>query len=228
MAAARSLEDRPFPTDSFDTSLVTPFGDSDNVQAIYTRCLEWLMAAYLPPASKIRMARQLDPAIKDETADILMKTRFLPHSISAGGPELLARLAPTLVGSEPQRFFVINADSRVIELIQNPIRCLQDLIIRAMPNAESLGAMARKTKQETGGAPTIFHQPYTDGPLPALIEAMCFYVHGLTLGPIGAETRSGIYNGFRSVDVVGKPPVNQVQFEVARSSCKVMFDMIRT
>jgi hypothetical protein len=222
LAAARNIEGRALQTDVFDGRLITPFIDSDVFQAVYVKCLEWMIESYSPPAPKIRLARLIDPSITDQTEHILLDTRFRP-TVRAGAPDVLAVVAPSLVGTQPQRFFLLEADPHVIELVQNPLRCLIDMMSRTMPTAEECAQIVQSAKQ-TGNPPTIFHQPYSDGPLVALVEAMFFYVHGLTLGPVGAEVSTAVNMGFRSVEVIGRPPIDPKLFEVAQASSESLFE----
>lgn len=69
-------------------------------------------------------------------------------------------------------------------------------------------------------------QPYTDGPLYALVEALAFYVRGLTIGPNAQPYIGGINRGYRSFEVVGRPPLDAKLFQVAQELASMMFKSI--
>ena len=222
LGAARYLERRPEPGDVFDRRLIVPFLDSDAFQGVAIKCFAWLISAYRVPESKIHMATLMDPRIQNPTVEILRNVKFRPN-ISLGAAGSIHRLAPALSHLNDQRFLLIEDEPHIIETIQNPIRCLLDLISRFWPTATKMREMIDRTSDGSKG-PTVFHQPYTDGSLAALVEALVFYVHGLDLGPrFSASTHEGINRGFRSVEVVGHPPIDSRLIDIAQELTEGMF-----
>jgi hypothetical protein len=224
LAAARYIENRALPGDLVDSRLVIPFVDDETFEAVPSRFLQWLIASYRPPETKIKIAKLIDPAIKNETLQTLLDVRFRPN-ISAGPAGAIGHVAPGLRHLSHQRVFLIEDQPHVIEFLQNPLRCIIDMMSRAWPTAEN--SLKIKTEAlHTGEAPTIFHQPYTDGPLFALVEAVIFYVHTLHLGTIGSEKKSGLNLSYRSVEVVGRPPIDPRLLDAAQETSERMFQSL--
>jgi hypothetical protein len=132
---------------------------------------------------------------------------------------------PQMADRKDERFMVIEDEPHIIELVQNPLRCLMDLLTLSWPLASEMRAV-RELAKETGGAPTIFHQPYTDGPIPALTEAINFYVNQLEVGPRYSAHQQGFNQGYRSTEIVGHPPVDAHLFKVAQEITTEMFESL--
>lgn len=222
LVAARWIEKRSLAEDAPSESLVVPFLDDQEFEVVLVQCLEWLIRSYRVPASKVRLAALVDREITPETRTELSEARFSPD-VDKGPPGTITMLFPALADHSGERFLVIKDSPHVIELIQNPIRCLMDLINRAWSTATRMRAVREKSVRESGGAPTIFHQPYSDGPLFALIEALSFYVQGLAIGPNALPEKGGVNRGYRSFEVVGRPPVDPRLFDVAQKMTREMF-----
>src|ERR1700733_12363859 len=167
LAAARYLQGCPESGDTFDRRLIVPFLDSNAFQAVCIKCFAWLIPAFRVPESKIQMATQMAPKIENSTIQILRDARFSPD-ISLGAVGSIRRFAPALSHLDDQRFFLIEDEPHIIELIQNPLRCLLDLINRFWPTAARMREMIAKYSDGSKG-PTVFHQPYADGSLAALV-----------------------------------------------------------
>jgi len=221
LAAARAIEGRSSPEDMLSAELIIPYPDDDGFETVLLKGFEWLIQRFRVPASKIRLASYLDPEIAPDTCAALSDARFRPD-IKKGPAGAIAVLYPALAAHRDERFFVVKDAPHVIELVQNPIRCFTGILLQVWPQATELRAI-RHDAAKTGGAPTIYHQPYTDGPLFALIEALAFYVNGLQIGPNAMQAPAAVNRGYRSVEVVGRPPLDPQMFDVAQKLTKEMF-----
>lgn len=217
LAAARFIECRPEPDDSPSARLVIPFPDSDEVQTILIQCLQWLIAGYSVPPAKVRLAMALDPAIREETASKILDTKFRMRVDLA--------FPGTLDEHPADRCFIVSGDEYMIELVQNPLNCLRDMVAAALETVKPIVKMCDEARAETGGSPEVFHQPYADGPLLALVEALTFYVFGLAIGPNVSSGR-GVNRGYRSVEVIGRPPIDPRMLSVAQELTEFMFRSI--
>ncbi|MCU1286293.1 MAG: hypothetical protein JWO13_2643 [Acidobacteriales bacterium] len=225
LAAARLIENRPLATDGPSEKLLVPLVDSDLFEFVAVKCLELLIVSYRVPSVKISLARILDPEITEQTVEKLRGLRWKPtiRNVKKGS---LMQTAPDLAIEDCQRCFLIEDSVESIELIQNPVRCLIDMMSRTwqiVPHLQSLEDVSKPKVVR----PNIFHQPYTDGPLIALVEAMFFYSCGLTIGPVGSRSNSAINLGFRCVDVIAKPPVDTRLIDVAHKALESMFEQLR-
>jgi hypothetical protein len=222
LAAARFLEGRTQPTDTLSRQLIVPFLDDQDFETVFVQCLDWLIRSYRVPPMHVRLAALLDRDIAPETCTMLLESRFKPR-IDAGPAGVIGMMFPPLSHHENDRFFVIEDEPHVIELVQNPVRCVLNMLSRAWPTAARSRALREESKRESGEAPTIFHQPYADGPLFALIEALVFYSNGLAIGPNAIPATHGVNRGYRSVEVVGRPPIEPELLAVAQELEKEMF-----
>ena len=221
LAAARFIERRPSPTDDPSRKLIIPFPDNDEFQTIFIQCLRWFIPGCRVPPAKVRLATLIDRAITAETATAIRETTFHGR-IDLGAAGTIEDFFPTLAVHRADRFFVVDDDEYVIELIQNALRCLRDVIGRVWPTANTSARIQEVGLAQTGGAPGIFHQPYTDGPLLALVEALAFHVFGLRM----ASPR-GINRGYRSFEVVGRPPLDPQLFEITQTLTEEMFRSLK-
>jgi hypothetical protein len=224
LAAARFLEERSIPEDSLSFRLIVPFPDADEYQQVLVQCMEWFIKSFAVPSTKVRLAAIIDPKISVATRKTLIEARFAPN-ISIGPAEAISAMSPALARRQEDRFLVIEDEPHIIELIQNPIRCLNESLSWAWPGAYRMRQL-REQAMETGGAPTIFHQPYTDGPFPSLVEALLYYVNGLEVGPRSSTHQQGVNIGYRSFQVIGRPPVDAQMFKVAQDMTRKMFESI--
>ncbi|WP_263351352.1 hypothetical protein [Acidicapsa acidisoli] len=225
LAAARCLEKRPTRDDVFSPKLIVPFLDSDLFQAVLSKCIGWLIPTYRVPEAKIRISALQAPEIKESTLQTLRDLRWRAN-ISMGAAGTITQIAPGLSQFSDKRFFVVEDEPHVIEVIQNPIRCILDLISRFWPTASKMRKLIDETKDGSEG-PVIFHQPYTDGSMAALVEALVFYAHRLELGPRYSEVANNAINrGYRSVEVVGHPPIDAKFIEIGQESAERMFESI--
>lgn len=224
LAAARWLENRSEPEDSVSPALVVPYPDEERFETVFIHCLNFLIKGFQTPPIKVRLATLVDPQISSRTSDKLLGVQFKPD-IDGGRAGMIGTMFPSLADHNHERFFVIKDEPYIIELIQNPVRCLLDLLNRAWSTASEMRSI-QELSEETGSSPTIFHQPYTDGPLPALTEALTFSVNGLTIGPIDSSQQGGINRGYRSFEVVGRPPIDARLFEAGQEMTKIMFDSL--
>jgi len=209
LAAARFIEQRSMPDDTPSDALLLPFPNDDGYEVVFLQCLAWLAESFRVPESKVKLAMLLDRKITPETSMALLNTRFAPTIAKAS--------------RAGDRVFRVTDSPPVIELVQNPIRCLGDLLDRFWHGAVRLRELRTKALVETGGAPTFFHQPYADGPLPALIEALAYYTQGLEIGPSRVLNQRGINRGYRSFEVVDRPPVDVALFSGAREMIRQVF-----
>lgn len=216
LAAARFLEGRFLPDDKPAIQLIVPFPDEGAYEAVFIRFMDWLIRSFLVPASKVQLAALLDQVASAATWSTVAQVRFKP-TIKAGPAGGLRHRDERLAAD---RFLLVTDQAHVIELVRTPINCLKDLLDRAWSTASELRAMRKRAADATGGAPTIFHQPYADGPLYALIEAVAFYVHGLDLGSGTLLEHRGLNRGFRSFEVVGVLPVDQTLFQIAQQAMR--------
>ena len=195
LAAARFLEDRSLPEDSLSYNLVMPYVDSDQFEGVFKECLHHFIKGFEVPPMKIRLAALIDPRITQATRQKLREARFRPNA-KTGPAGAIGAMYPQMADRKDERFMVIEDEPHIIELVQNPLRCLMDLLTLSWPLASEMRAV-RELAKETGGAPTIFHQPYTDGPIPALTEAINFYVNQLEVGPRYSAHQQGFNQGYR-------------------------------
>lgn len=222
LTAARWIEGRSRAEDGLSRTLVIPYPDDSQYEAVLVQCLDWLIRTFRVPKMKIRIASLMDPEIVPSTWTTLSNARFAPD-VKMGPAGAIGEFFPSLASHMAERFLVVEDDPSIIELVQNPIRCLVDLINRVWPTATRMRALREESSRETGGAPTIFYQPYTDGPLFALIEGLAFYAQGLVIGPNATPDTHGVNFGYRSFQVVGRPPVDSRLFEIAQKMEKEMF-----
>src|SRR5262249_45420207 len=101
----------------------------------------------------------------------------------------------------------------------------KDLFSRGWEAAANLREINQKAR-ETGRGPKVFHQPYADGPLHALVEAAAYYVQGMAIGPNAWKPKSAINRGYRSIQVVGQPPFETRLFEMAQKMTREMFSSL--
>ena len=224
LAAARIVEGRCLPDDSPSEQLIIPFPDDDAYEAVLLMFLAFLVRSFRVPASKVRIASLLDSRISPETSARLEKARLDP-TIKKGEAGTIEKLFPSLAEHANERFFVVMDQPHVLELAAKPVQCLNDLLNRGWLTAAKLRGIKQKAK-ETGDGPMIFHQPYADGPLHALIEASAFYVQDMAIGPNALPPPRGINRGYRSIEVTGQPPFDPRLFEVAQEMTRHMFSSL--
>jgi hypothetical protein len=224
LTAARIVEGRCLPNDSPSEKWIIPFLDDDIYQAVLLTFLTFLVRSYRVPGSKVRLASLLDSRISPETSALLESARLSP-TIDVGEAGTIGEFFPPLAAHANERFFVVTDQPHVIELVAKPLECLKDLLNRGWQAAAKWQGTRDKEKA-TGDGPTIVHQPYTDGPLRALIEAAAFSVQGMATGPNALAPKTGINRGYRSIEVVGQPPFDPRLFEVAQEMARVMFSSL--
>jgi hypothetical protein len=222
LAAARHIEGRPAPKDGLEPYLVIPFDDHAGAfESIISQAMEWLITGYRVPKPKIALARSLDGQISDETATALADRRFRPD---------IDRAPPGALSAVPaeKSALIIRDDPVVIEMIQAPLICMMDMLQRFNDTAKRMRLIQKKQEETTGGAPTIYHRPYADSRLSAVLEALCFYLWGLDFGPVWGEAgHSNIDLSYRAVNVHGVPPIDGRFLDVARRSMVQMLDSLR-
>lgn len=211
LAAARYLENRTIEEDCLEERLIIQSICGAKFETVLIQCFQWLIASYRVPLTKLKLAKLIDSSIKDETVEALIGSKFKPNII--------------IKQINNDRSLIIEDEPHIIELIQNPINCMLDLLYRAWETPEEISKLKEKLYENTGGIPNVFHQPYTDGPLPAIIEAIVFYIHGLEIGP---HCSPGINQGYRSVEVVGQPPFNPDLFDMAQKISERIFKSLES
>lgn len=222
LAAARDLEGRELPEDQLEGQLIMPMPHGPLFEAVFLRAIAWMVESYRVPEAKIALARATDPAIADETEVRLRAARFNPI-ISRTPPVAVGAAAASLPGRP--NAFVVEDEPFVIELIVAPLRCLMDILTISFESANHAHDIRVEARDRTGGAPTIFHRPFADSRLYATLEALCYYAHGLRIGPFAAsEGVSEIDFSYRAVNVRSRPPVDAGLLGVARNS---MVEMLR-
>jgi hypothetical protein len=93
--------------------------------------------------------------------------------------------------------------------------------------AQQLRKLSKLAEETGSNRSPFFHQPYADGPLYALVEAVIFYVHGVDLGPRRHEGEGSLNLSYRSVEVVARPPVNAVLMKLAQQTTETIFNDLR-
>jgi hypothetical protein len=215
------LEQRTLAGDEPAPSLLMPFDDLLNFDWIFGQLLDWFIEGYRVPSAKVSLARSLDSAIQDQTAIALESLRFRPtvHSIAPGRVEGVP---------DTQRVIVIQDDVATIEVVQAPLRCLMDMLTIAYDAASGSYKIRKESKQQTGGAPTIFHRPFGDSRLLAVVEALSFSAMGMEIGPYwGTPPTVEVVVDYRAVNVQARPPFSAQFLDVAGHSMKRMLDGLR-
>ncbi|MDX0500287.1 hypothetical protein GOC68_29380 [Sinorhizobium medicae] len=225
LAAARDVEGRKFSEDRLEGQLIMPMPHGQLFEAVFLRTIAWMVESYRVPNPKIALARATDPAITDETEAGLRAARFNPTIRRAPLAAFDKSVAAPPGGPNA---FIIDDQPFVIELVMAPLRCLMDILtfsFESARDAHDIGVIARET---TGGAPTIFHRPYADSRLYATLEALCYYAHGLMIGPLETpEGASQLDISYRAVNVRSRPPVDAGLLSLARTSMEEMLHGLR-
>jgi hypothetical protein len=58
-----------------------------------------------------------------------------------------------------------------------------DMLTMAYDAASGSYKIRKESKEKTGGAPTIFHRPFGDSRLFAVVDALSFSAMGMEIGP---------------------------------------------
>lgn len=224
LVVIRSLEKRLVPGDAPDNRLIVPFPDCPRFQYAFTKCLGWLIKAYQVPDAKLVIAQSLDARTEVSTIATVRALRFRP-TVRIGGVGAILSFEPSLAGYIGNRRFAVIEDSpEIIELIQNPVRCMVSLLEQFWEHASELHDLKRKAEERTGGSSGMFYQPYTDGALSSLIEAIVLYVFDIDVSGSNSTRNGGINRGYRSFEVVSALPVDSRLLLAAHECCRVMFD----
>lgn len=220
LAAGRDLEDRGLPEDQMEGRLVMPMPHGPLFEAVFLRAISWMVESYRVPDPKILFARTLDSAMADKTLARLRAVRFNPTITSVPLAAFDGDAAQPPTGANA---FLVDDEPFVIELVQGPLNCLMDILTFSFGSAEGAHNLQVEARKKTGGSPTIFHRPYADSRLYAMLEALCYYAHGLSIGPF--EARDGITEidvSYRAVNLLCRPPVDAHLASVARNTMEEM------
>lgn len=220
-AAARMLEQRSQPGDEPAPILIMPFDDLLNFEEIFCWLLDWFIEGYRVPSAKVSLARSLDPFILDGTATLLERLRFQPT---------IRSFAPGVIAGVPknQRAFVIQDDVATIEVVQDPLRCLMDMLKVAYDATSASYVIRRESKETTGGVPTIFHRAIWDSRLFSVVEALSFAAMGMEIGPYwGTPAKVEFVFDYRAVNVQTTPPIGAHVLDGAKVAMKEMLDGLR-
>jgi hypothetical protein len=221
LAATRIIEGREAPGDQPSTVLLMPFEDVLNFESVFMQLVDWFIESYRVPIPKLALARSVDPQIRNESFAFLEALRVRP-TIRSAAPGLVAGLPPN------QRVLIIEDHAATIEVIQGPLRCLMGIALDAYATPASMHHLRVEAKRTTGGAPTIFHQPYADSRLFGVIEALCFYLLGLEVGlRWGAPGTKDLDLSYRAVNVCAVPPIDPQLLDIANNQMRVILDGIR-
>lgn len=223
LSAARHLEGRSLPTDQLESGIIIEMRLGPVFEWIFLRVFRWMHEGYAVPAAKIDLARALDSAITDDTASRLREARFSPTISTVpvdqvGGHEA----APS-----DTNLFVFADDPFIIEMVQDPLNCLMDILTFSFGNAARMRELQNEALELTGGKPNIFHRAYSDSRLYAMLEAFCYHVFDFPLGMREPLTGQAIDRSYRSVNVQGRPPVVEKNFNLARRLMEEMLDDLR-
>lgn len=212
-AAARCVAARPLPSDSFERILILRFPNNDRLQAVLVKVFEWLFSTYCVPPLKLELAKQIEPCLTGEIAEFLLRARLSPN-ISIGGVESL-RL-PTGPGQAvDDRIAVFEDEPYLIEVVQAPLRALMSVLVQCSNTVEKMRQMRDAAMATSDKPPDIFHHPYADSRLPAILEALIYFCHALSLGPKWA-TEQSVDIGYRAVNIHCRPPVEERLVVVVR------------
>lgn len=221
LAAARMIEGRPLEEDQPATTIILPFEDQLNFDHIFSALIGWLIKSYYVPPAKIALARSVDPLICDKTVALLEALRFRP-TIKLSAVGAITGLLPN------QRAIIVEDQVETIEVMQAPLRCFMQVLFNGYSTASSMRGIRVESKEQTGGAPTIFHRPYSDSRFSAVVEALCFYLLGLEIGPMWSDNgKQNVDVAYRSVNVQGPLPIDERMFDIAFTSMKGMLDGLR-
>lgn len=221
-AAARCLAKAPDPDDLFDRRLVIPFPNEDGLERIIIQVFDWLIAAYRVPEPKISLAGLIEPRLTDERRALISAVRFQPSVAVGPSGSAMVLLSPESGVHPSDRYLLVEDEPHVIELLQGPLRAMMGLIRSTYQTASSAVDM-RAQSASTGSMPTIFHKPYADSRLPAVIEALAFYACALDFGPHWARGMD-MDISYRAVNVHGGPPFDAAFLEHARALTARMLD----
>jgi hypothetical protein len=222
-AAARFLAGEPAPGDMFDRRLAIPFADDDVLERIIIEVMGWLIAAYRVPEAKIELAQLIEPRLTEGLRRQIAAIAF-HSSVKVAPSGAIMNFAPALAEDPGDRYFLVEDDPCVIELVQNPLRAMMSLIRSTYHTARYL----RETKVQaaaTGSPPMIFHRPYADSRLPAVVEALAFYACGLDIGPRWATGMEFDFS-YKAVNVHGAPPFDATLLQGARDLTSSMLDSL--
>lgn len=205
-AATRCLLNRPNPDDQFVEMLALPFPGDDQCEQVILKFLYWLVHAYVVPTPKVTLAAMVEPRIDLALAEVLKEIKFRPK-IQIRPIDQVRPMEPGIIGGNDYRVLLVKDKAHVIELLHYPLRCLMSCIIPNCQTAANMRELQRLAAETSDNPMQIFHHPYTDSRLSALIEAVCFYTYGLDIGLTYAEFgKFEIDRSYRSVNVRARPP----------------------
>ncbi len=226
-AAARCLADAPKPSDCFDRRLILPFPDDDAFEAVVIKAIAWFIDAFRTPTAKISLAALEELALTAERACELASLRFQPNG-QIGPPGAITAIAPGLKEYLNGRFLLLEDEPHVIEVVQAPLRCLMALIHKCAEDAQRAAKIKKGAREKSGGKPLIYHKSYADSPLPAVIEAMCFFVYRLDFGPVFSKAGdSNVEYGYRAINMLCAPPIDRRFIDIVADMNRKMLDDLR-
>jgi hypothetical protein len=226
-SAGRALRGAPADGDQFERLLIIPFEDDEALEAALLVAVGWLIKAYRVSEPKLKLAGALDLDFDAATRAAIAAIRFMPN-VSVGAPALLARIAPHLAHLDQAKFLLIEDEPHIIELVQAPLRCLGSRLSGSFDTAKTARAIRARATDAGDEAPLIYHRPRADSPLPAVLEALCFWFAGLAFGPkwsTSAKSEVDIY--YRAINIVATPPVDPRFVGAARGMAQKMLSDLK-
>ena len=101
------------------------------------------------------------------------------------------------------------------------------ILTKSYDNAHKMRDLKKQSLETSGGAPSIYHRPYADSQMPAILDALCFYGFGMDFGPSWSmHGRSGMVQAYRAVNVQARPPVEISELDVARTFTAKMLESL--
>ncbi len=227
LKAGRILEDRLLGDEAPTGHLILTFPDDDVIEFVLIRMLDLLFHSYRCPHTKVLLAAREDPMILASTCQTI-ENSVLNVTVKVGKPESLHHYHPSAPEHPRLRFFHIEDQPHMLELASAPMRVLRLMTVGYMENALRLAKLKREAKEKTGGAPIIFHRHNADSRLPAVLDAIAFYVCAHDIGYTRTVAGVDIDAGYRHVALVGVPPFDERAITSAKECQAIQFNTIRS
>lgn len=199
-SAARIIENRCIEDDDPQSLFMIRIDDRLGFESILLTLLVWLTKGYEAPKNKVEMSRFLDLEIKSKTIETIKNLKFNP---------VISIKKTTDLNGVVNKYFVIQDKAEMIELVAFPLKALIDILFMGFDSAWSGYQLKKKSQEQTGSSPTIYHSPYADSRLFSVIQALCFAVLGMEVTVNYGNGKMQIVNDYRSINLQVTPPLNK-------------------
>jgi hypothetical protein len=191
------------------------------------RAFAWFIPAYQVPAPKLAVAARLAPDIQRSTFDTLAALTIDP-TVSVGPASAVSQALPEHEAGHETRAFMVSDSPFALELVFEPLRMLHLTLLAFYREAGQLRQI-EKLMRQTSERPVsnIVHRHYGDGALVAALDALVYFALGHRVGVQWGKERRSIENSFRSVNIVGEPPLDPRLFEVGRDAFIHLMNRLR-